>query len=736
MINMNIRLLNFQKTAIEKLMAAMQSSAKEIILKSPTGSGKTIILTHFMKRYLTENNNTVWVWLTPGKGNLEEQSKEKMDKYIHMAQTKLISDLMTSGFKKNDCVFINWEKLTKKGNKALSEGERINFKEWIDKALNENLEFKIVIDESHQNFTAKSDEIVQLFKSDKVIRCSATPTKIPGATLIEVSEREVIEEGLIKKLIVTNENFPSNVITDNQTNYLLDNALKKQVELRKLFVSFKADVNPLIIIQLPNSSDALLSTVEEWFVSKGVTYENGQLALWLSGKHLNLENISDNNSKQVAIIIKQAVATGWDCPRAQILVKLRDNMDEVFEIQTVGRIRRMPEGKHYENDLLDSCYIYTFDEKFIKGVKESLGSGALDACTLFLKSEFKDFSLVKEQRALINDITDPRVVQKSLVDHLKIKYGLTNDKEKNLKAMAASGYIFDDNIVKYTISGNVVELADLADSEKMNAISIKVPLNTHIHGRDYHHFVAKLGSDVHLEYQYMNAIIQRIFGEKISFWNKITKLTTKEVYCFVINNYYLLSADFKDSMATELRKISLDLKFVSNNTFKIPQSVLFTYDSRKRNQTEYKKNVYSGYLSSAEKRSTGEMLFEKWCERTENVEWFYKNGDKGEEYLSIAYADNSGVIKLFYPDYVLSINKEIWIIETKGGFSRTGESQDIDRFTGKKFQLLKDYLIKHNLKGGIVRYDANEQELCICLDKYNDDINSDSWETLDSILSR
>lgn len=49
-------------------------------------------------------------------------------------------------------------------------------------------------------------------------------------------------------------------------------------------------------------------------MSKQITYENGLLAVWLS----------DN--------IKQAVATGWDCPRAHILVKLRDRMSETFEI--------------------------------------------------------------------------------------------------------------------------------------------------------------------------------------------------------------------------------------------------------------------------------------------------------------------------------------------------------------------------------------------------------------------
>ena len=62
--------------------------------------------------------------------------------------------------------------------------------------------------------------------------------------------------------------------------------------------------------------------------------------------------------------MKQAISTGWDCPRAKILVKLRDNMSEDFETQTIGRIRRMPQAHHYENTLLDNCYLYTFDEKY------------------------------------------------------------------------------------------------------------------------------------------------------------------------------------------------------------------------------------------------------------------------------------------------------------------------------------------------------------------------------------
>ena len=88
---MNITLANFQIRAIASLTEAMQAANKEIVLKSCTGSGKTIILTHFMDEFFKSNSKTVFIWLTPGKGNLEEQSKEKMDRYIHGAHTKMLS---------------------------------------------------------------------------------------------------------------------------------------------------------------------------------------------------------------------------------------------------------------------------------------------------------------------------------------------------------------------------------------------------------------------------------------------------------------------------------------------------------------------------------------------------------------------------------------------------------------------------------------------------------------------
>ena len=67
-----MKLRTFQLQAVADLNAAMAVEGKrDIVLKSPTGSGKTIILTHFMAEYMREHAKTAFVWLTPGEGSLD-----------------------------------------------------------------------------------------------------------------------------------------------------------------------------------------------------------------------------------------------------------------------------------------------------------------------------------------------------------------------------------------------------------------------------------------------------------------------------------------------------------------------------------------------------------------------------------------------------------------------------------------------------------------------------------------
>ena len=727
-----LTLADFQIKSIADLMDGMNSDKRDIVLKSCTGSGKTIILTHFMDEYCKGTPNTVFVWLTPGKGSLEEQSKEKMDLYIHGSQTKLLSDVMTGGFEENDCCFINWEKLTKKGNNALKDSERTNFLEHIEKAHDNGLQFIIIVDESHQNNTVKADDIIKYFRTDKIIRCSATPTFVENAFIIDIPEEDVIAAELIKKLLIINENFLQDVSVENQTAYLLEKALNKQQELYAAFADNKSNVNPLIIVQIPNKNDILLDEVERWFESKGITYENQQLAVWLSDKKQNLEDIEKPDAIPVAVIIKQAVATGWDCPRAHILVKLRDNMDEKFEIQTIGRIRRMPEAKHYKKDLLDSCYLYTMDEKFTESAKLHLGDKALNAVKLFLKDEYRSFSIITQYKTNVSTSRDPVVALKAIYKHFENEYKIASKTTENRTRLETAGYNFSTEIINTTKSG---EIATLEQSVKnLNDVRIRERLNTHKHGQQYHHVVGEIGLRISIEYSKINTIIRRLFFRDTTYSNKVLSLDTPSAYAFVINNAEKLRHDIRNAMSDINSQIIFDAPAITEKEIKLPLECMFTYDEKAKLQKIMTKNVYEGYLSSAEVRSSSEKTFEKFCENCNSVDWFYKNGDKGDEYFAIVYIDTFGKQKSFYPDYIISVNGEPWIIETKGGFDRYGNSQDIDKFSPLKFPVLKEYLDKHGLKGGFVREDAQSQELCICMDNYNDDIHSDSWKLIEEVI--
>ncbi|RIY22153.1 restriction endonuclease subunit R, partial [Bifidobacteriaceae bacterium VN002] len=580
--------------------------------------------------------------------------------------------------------------------------------------------------------TVKADEIIQYFHTNKIIRCSATPKGIKNAEIIEIPEEDVIAEGLIKKMLIINEDFPQSIETTDQNAYLLEMALAKQRALRSAFLAADKDINPLIVVQIPNKSEKMQDDIERYFDTQGITYENQQLAVWLSDMHENLEGIDEPNANSVAVIIKQAVATGWDCPRAYILVKLRDNMDETFEIQTIGRIRRMPEAHHYGSDLLDSCYLYTFDEKFTQGVKMSLGKGALEAATLFLKNEYKEITLTSEQRTMVTNTRNPQTALLAVAKYFEKEFKTGGNKAENLTRLQTAGFVFVDGILRHTYSGETATLDFNACD--MNTVTIEEKLNTHQHGHLYHNCIGRIGMEIGMEYNYMNTIIRKLFDKNFKYARKILTLEPREVYIFVINNADRLKHIVREAMAAELAQLQLDIKTVSKVQFRIPQSCLFTYDGTAKTQVEMKKNVYSGYLSSAEVRSSSERKFEKYCEHDDSVDWIYKNGDKGNEYLSIVYADNSEKQKNFYPDYIISVRGKIWIIETKGGFDRSGNSQDIDIFTPKKFKVLKDYLERYELNGGIVRYDEKSEELCICMDTYSEDIKSDSWKLLSEVL--
>jgi DNA or RNA helicases of superfamily II-like protein len=725
-----IKLKDFQINTVNKLLDATSiGSKKEVLLQAPTGSGKTIILLSYIEEYLKENNKMVFVWLTPGKGDLEEQSRKKMIKFLPHHNTKNIQDILLQGFETKDTAFINWETITKKDNNALKEAERKNLYERVREAHNNGYKFIIIVDEEHLNKTVKAEAILQYMNPEYIVRVSATTKTNKEAEFIKIDELEVINAGLITRALYINENVSNQTTLSNEHEYLLDLAINKRKAIKDEYIKLGVQVNPLIIIQVPSKSDDLIKQIEKILEERNYTYDRKNLAIWLSDRKENIEDIENNESNQAVLIMKQAISTGWDCPRAKILVKLRDNMSEDFETQTIGRIRRMPQAHHYDNVLLDNCYLYTFDEKYETAVKQELGSNAYDTKVIFLKNEYKNFTLKKITFDNAFDGFDERQTFNILHEYYIEKYKLTSNKKNNKTILEANGYVFKDTIDNYIVQDKIVRI-NSDELQNANRIKVSSTVTTNKNGFELRHSINVISSKIGMRYDRTRLMLERMFFRGKLFTKKFVDLSLIEFYAFVINNEDILKHDFQEAVSQKSRQMKMKFDELKILDWKAPEMDYIKYDPKMKDTTIYEKSIYMNYPNSTIK-SKSERMFEFFCEHNENIKWFYKNGESSSDYFSIVYVDAVNHKWHFYPDFIVcDKDNKIWIIETKGGENADGESKNIDIKVENKFEALKEYANKYNVNWGFVRdYDKNES-LYLCNTEYTEDMENENWKLL------
>lgn len=761
-----INLKEFQSKAKGQLLDLLNNrkNNEPIVMQSPTGSGKTIILCSMVQEYLKDTKNkTVFVLFTPGAGELEEQSKEKFEDLVPEYDTKTLDDAIRSGMNENEIVFINWEQVDKDGNKAIRASERKNLKDRIQDCKDNGIEFILIIDEAHSHYTKKTQGLVDEFGKCKQIYVSATidKRKLPKID-VEITEEEVIRSGLITKLISINEGI-SKVAEINIDEYktLLDLAIEKQQEIKKAYAELylkgecKEAYNPLIIIQYPNENKKndnaavarLIDNVDAYLSEKGYFYENQCVARWLDGDKRNIDTDNKPFNDVIFLHTKQALATGWDCPRAKILVKLREHSSETFEIQVLGRIRRMPEQKHYDNPILDNCFLYTLDTKY----KEAAISvfGGKESKLIYIKEEYKtlDLGIMKQNKAKDNfDIQDDRkkasiartyFMEKYNLESVlmtnKDKSGYDRNKKKLLKINDDdNGYIFRDeivlNIVEDKTTASNINSKEFHSTEKTQTASNNVLQNKYAEAEWI------IASKAQLDRRVVSSILQGLFlgertnrrkGKKRNHIGRALGLSKREFKTFVINNREQLKNDIAESRYRVNKETISSTDNFEEVPFAISHKDIVYLDPLVETPRIIKNNVYENYTSDISK-SKPEKRFEVFCENSGKVKWIYKNGDKGPNYFSIIYIDNFGKQNLFFPDYILKANDKLYIVEVKGGETTEGESKNID--TDKvdlKFNALKKYVEMHNEK-----HPENQIEFAFARDKEIEDELGDIYHEL------
>ena len=300
--------------------------------------------------------------------------------------------------------------------------------------------------------------------------------------------------------------------------------------------------------------------------------------------------------------------------------------------------------------------------------------------------------------------------------------------------MENHGYIFGTKVYSKYRSGKFQKLSDITDNKKGEHIQIAYEVSTHDHGIDALHSVDMIKKVVGLPSNKMRAVLQHLFHKMIRSQKKLVALSNREWYAFMINNAYKLRDDFMEAAS---RPEQYQTQFLEEKRilYKLPVEDVQKYLPYETDVEIYENNAYEEYdtsMTTSDFRSNSEQLFEYHLEERDDIDWFFKNGDTGQQYLSIVYRTGFNKEHLFFPDYIIrKKNGEVWIIETKGGEVQ-GKSKNIDKQVENKFLAFKSYAEKEGINWGFVR-DKNNR-LYINNTIYTDDMSDSCWVRLEEVF--
>lgn len=734
------QLKRYQEKAIKQLVTASKmyfdtDENETIVFQAPTGSGKTFMLTNYISEIIRDSQlNLCFLWVSIGTGNLHFQSYKSVKNNISsLIDCSLLENEFfgkRKSIRKNEVVFLNWEKIREKDkitgeytNNVMKNKDDINFIEVLENTRNNGTKIILIIDESHKsaNTTRARELRDDIIKPFLTIEMSATPSLSSDMQMrISVCPNDVIEEGMIKKEIIINKDI-AQISSDELSSQqlILESAYQKREYLKSLYEKCYSNVNPLVLIQLPNSEAGEIKkkAVLEFLETKGIKQDSGKIAIWLSEDKVNIEsdNLQRNDGEVEFLLFKQAVDTGWDCPRAHILVKFRETNSITFEIQTVGRILRMPEAKHYDCDELNTAYVYT-NVQSIEIKREIYNPNIIKSICSRKVSEYKNIKLKSyyKNRIDFGDITSQYSIffEKSFCNFFDIEYkdleipdpeeslnkmikkGIKTDYDKNdciLSDVEIDTHNFDSNMVISEDSTIYLPLSSDELEQKYNKLLLQ-----NIGDFSKSRSISKLKTAILLVFRkYLD--LQPSNGGIVKIQNIIVR--NEEVFNVILGNA------LKEYKAFHAKDIESKNQGRYNNEWEIPESK--NYNPETNAKVESTISFYQPLYMPCDinkKVDSLELQFINFLEKHKSdLNWFWKNGDEHME-------SNFGIKKesgsTFQPDFIVSFKDgRIGIFDTKAvGFN---ENDNIDKSNALYKYISEERYEGKNIIGGLVILDNN-----------------------------
>lgn len=769
--------LRYQQRAVAELVRRTigllnhSGSRRTLSFQAPTGSGKTVMVSEMLMRLDREIKEApdapftqlAYIWIAPNK--LHEQSYFKMKNYFteNCALRPVVFDELdhaaASYIKPGEILFLNWESINKDNNRVTRESEQMAslFEITRRTQYEQGIPIVIIIDEEHRMASSsakKAEKVLNKISAKLEIRVSATPE--PGRQYndrYEVPREDVIEEEMIKEKIELNPALDFKEAHGSLNQHLVWLALQKRQELAAAYRALGVDINPLLLIQLPNDDNNLthddLKVRDEVTASLdayGINTDNGKLAIWLSEEKTdNLTKLEQLNNPVEVLLFKQAVALGWDCPRAAVLLIFRKMGSFQFTAQTVGRILRMPEQKYYSDSRLNQAYVYTnlaadmikilqADMDYFPKIANAKIRKGIQNITL--DSVYRD-RLAIDRNRLGPDFRD---VLKGV---FMTEWGLCPGK---------AAFFSDDDIIIHKSGGdNPAPIPDDETDGAKNQASLNRRTAIDRHGINFN--VENICTDIVRDLDMTGEVGEIIVRSKAQYINNVADLTA----AFLALCKRLLGNDYEQR---SVRTLAGAIKEVMEELFELYESdtmkVVLSDEDPHHNRSKFERLIYKAILTYSEilrrrqaeaksralkhgpwevpaertypleshteraeiqyhallsyyeytgpKPSGHEHDFAKFLDKNSDaIEWWYKNGDQGRAHYAIEYTDSLGEKAPFYVDFIIRMKSgDIFLFDTK--------TKQLDAQAPYKHNGLLEYIQRpenqeKHLHGGIITKD-------------------------------
>jgi len=415
-----------------------------VCIKIPTGGGKTLVGCHAVPKIMTgllqhKMDRGIVLWFTPSeaiKTQTLKKFKDRKDWHRRVLDeafdnnVKVFSNEEALSIRKEDvndnlCIVIasleafrkekslqNKYKVYQENGTLLDHFEHIDEPDYLERdsegsvinslanvvRLSNPL---IVIDEGHKTTTKLSIDFLKDLNPSFIVEYTATP-RSESNILVEIHASELKDEQMVKIPIVLESSA--------QWQNSVTRGIEKRIELEKDAKKIKGEyIRPIALLQAqPKSKDGHTVTVEhlkDFLLERKISAD--EIAIKTSEEN-ELEGVDlfSKSSKIRYIITVNALAEGWDCSFAYILVSVANLGSKIAVEQIIGRIIRLPYAKRKANEDFNRSYVFAsardFNEaagQIISGL-ESNGYSRSD----LISSDKKDATYELEAKKAVSDV--------------------------------------------------------------------------------------------------------------------------------------------------------------------------------------------------------------------------------------------------------------------------------------------------------------------------------------------